>query len=481
MNLMLPGNPRYQPKSLQPFFGYDNLYRGVADVEIATLETLMELGIIPQEVWQSVDPQVFVRLRTIPTSLVDERERITKHDIRAWVQLAQEIINDTELKRWVHIPLTSFDALDTGRILQYQRAYIQALRPKIAEVVTLLAAMVRQYADQLQIGRTHGQHALPITVGFWLATIINRIVYNWEKMDEANSQLVGKISGAVGAHNAQVGLGISKLAEKGIIGDFESRVLAKLDLNPAPISTQILPPEPLAYFLFSSGLLSASLAQFGLDCRQLMRSEISEVAESFGTEQVGSSTMAHKRNPINFENLQAMWLKTKGELNKVLDTLLSEHQRDLVGSAVTRDFPIILVNLMQQLDTLCRKNDKGVPFLTRITIDPAACQRNFSQSAHLILAEPLYIALQMAGFSGDAHELVNHTVVPAAQKSGRLLIEELAELAQTNDELGVVFNNIPQEIMELLHHPESYIGDASERALEIAEEAEGLAREILAA
>lgn len=460
-NLILPGNPRYQPKEMKDFFGYDNLYHGLAQVEIATLETLGEIGIIPAEEMETLRPELKEKLLAIPTSQVDKIEKeITHHDVRAWIRKAQEIMNNA-LAQWVHIPLTSYDPLDTGRIIQFHSAYQKALKPSLKEVVGLLADLVEKFAGQLQIGRTHGQHALPITVGFWLATILQRILYNWKQMEIYSEGLVGKISGAVGAYNAQVGL---QLEQRCGSKTFEARVLEKLGLSPAKISTQILPPEPLAYFLFSCIMTSASFGQLGRDCRHLMRTEIAEVMESFEKDQVGSSTMAHKRNPINFENLEGMWLKTKNEFGKVLDTLISEHQRDLVGSCVVRDYPIILVNLQQQLNTLTRKNKQGTPFLSRISVDPKACQKNFNASSNLIiLSEPLYIALQMAGYQGDAHELVNRTLVPEAKITGLPLIEVLKNLPDGEK----IIEKIPGEVCRLLYQPENYTGKAEEKAKEI--------------
>ncbi len=417
---------------------------------------------IPAEELKTLQP-VIEKILDISTTEVDKIEReITHHDIRALVRKCQEIING-KLGRWVHIPLTSYDVIDTGRILQFKDAYEDVLSPAINEIVLLFVDHVGKLAGQVQIGRTHGQHALPITVGFWLATVLSRIVYNWQRMDFYCKGLVGKISGAVGAHNAQVGLKFT-----GREGEtFEDNVLDKIGLSPARISTQILPPEPLGYFLFSCCMLSATLAQFGRDCRHLMRSEIAEVAESFEGGQVGSSTMAHKRNPINFENLEGMWIKTKNEFGKVLDTLISEHQRDLVGSSVARDYPIILINLQQQLNTLLRENKDGVSFLARVTFHQDACQKNFEMRSHLILAEPLYIALQIAGYSGDAHEFVNRKLVPMAKEKNTSLVDVLEELALNDSDLQVVVNAIPEEVWTLLHHPEKYTGDAEKKALEI--------------
>lgn len=487
LNLVLPGNFRYQPKDLQPYFGYDHLYATAVEVEVATLEVLAEIGVITTDEIAALEQQcnndviilhqggdrdgeitgetVREALAFIRTSEIDRIERqVTHHDVRALVMKIQEIVGRL-LARWVHVPLTSYDPLDTGRILQFSRAYRNAIKPAAVRVVRILADKVKEFAAVLQIGRTHGQHALPITVGFWLATILSRIIANLEELDRFNSLLEGKISGAVGAHNAQIGL---KFAERCGKISFEERILAKLKLKPARISTQILPPERLAYFLFSATMLSAAFGQLGRDCRQLMRSEIGEVTEAFEEGQTGSSTMAHKRNPINFENLEGTWLKNKNEFGKVMDGLISEHQRDLVGSTLARDYPIILVNLQNQLNTLLREDKKTKqPFLVRISIDQTACRRNFGMNAHLILAEPLYIALQMAGYQGDAHHFVNHSLTPLAAKNRVPLIEVFEKWADDNPDLDQVRKRIPPELIELLYHPERYIGDAEEQSLAI--------------
>lgn len=437
----------------------------VGEVEIATMQVLGEIGIIPQESISLLTSGLMEKILAVSTTQVDIVEHTdTKHDIRAWVKIVQQIL-PVSLRRWVHVPLTSYDPLDTARVLQFIRAHNNVLRPCIKEVVVIFVDLIRKFSGQLQIGRTHGQHALPITVGFWLATILSRIIYNADAMKILADQLVGKISGAVGAYNAQVSLGISQRC--GFVS-FEELVLAKLGLKPAFISTQILPPEPLAYFLHSCIMLSATLGQFGEDARHLMRSEIEEVLERREAGAVGSSTMAHKENPINFENLVATWLKNRNEYGKVLDTLISEHQRDLTGSAIARDFPIMLVNLTQQLNTLLRQDKHGEPFLAKVSINPIACQRNFEKQAKIILAEPVYIALQMAGYEGDAHEFVMIQAVPLAKKEGISLIQAVQQIAQEKSDVKKALDAMPKDIVNLLHKPECYTGNAQEKALQIA-------------
>lgn len=474
-NLTLPGNPRYQPKNLQDIWGYDVLYRPVGEVELASLKVLAEIGVIPKSDIDKLTPLTEQNILEVLTTAVDETERKhTKHDIRAWVRLAQDKCTP-ELGRWLHVVLTSYDPLDTARALQFFRAHKQVLSPAIKQLIGIFIQLITKYAATLQIGRTHGQHALPVTVGFWFATILNRVLFNARQLDYHATGLVGKISGAVGAYNAQVGLGI---AERCGSKSFEEMVLDKLGLKPAPISTQILPPEPLAYFLFSCVMLSASLAQLGRDCRHLMRTEIAEIGEPFEQGQVGSSTMAHKRNPINFENLEGMYLRTKNEFGKVLDTLISEHQRDLVASSVYRDFPIIVVNLVQQLNTLLRTNATGNPFLARLAVDKNKCLQNFNMSSKIILAEPLYIALQMAGYIGDAHKLINEEVVPMVQKNNISLISEVRALALKNESLQKALDNIPDEVINLMYSPQEYTGFAKQKAMEIVVQADSYIRSL---
>lgn len=470
-NLMLPGNPRYQPKNLVPYFGYDNIASFLARVEIATMEVLGDIGVISKEDINLLTPHVSDRLLAITTTQMDEVERkVTKHDVRAWVRLAQEVIPEP-LRRWVHVPLTSYDGLSSAYALQFLEAHTNVVRPLVRKVIVLFAHKVETFADVVQIGRTHGQHAIPITVGFWFATILHRIALNAADLDKQSALLAGKISGPVGCYNSQVA---TRILEKCGDFSFEKRVLSKLGLQASAISTQIPPPEILANYLFAAIKLCAAFGQFGRDGRHLMRTEIAEIGEPFAVGQVGSSTMAHKRNPITFENLEGMWLRTKNEFGKVLDTLLSDHQRDLVGSCVMRDFPIIIVNLVQQLNTLLRENDKGVPFMGRIDVDIDALRASMKAQSDVIMAEPIYLALQMAGYKGDAHELVNHRAMRLVMRNEISLIDAVKEVALEDEQVALALRNISPDMLELFGQPARYVGLAKEKALEIVGKARSL-------
>lgn len=170
--------------------------------------------------------------------------------------------------------------------------------------------------------------------------------------------------------------------------------------------------------------------------------------------------MAHKRNPISFESAEGLWRMISGFYQGVFNCLISDHQRDLVGSSEMRNFPAIVVLCQQQIERMNRT-------LPKITIDQEALLKNFNLAKNLIMAEPIYLALQMYGYEKDAHELVNHTLVPRAKESGDDLITELIILAQEENEIEEVLSRIPEEILDILSEPSLYIGKAAIKTMEV--------------
>lgn len=462
----LPGNPRYQPVSLIPFFGYDNTARFLIEVEWALLEALADIEIIPKKESRLLTDRLKQKLiKKITMTLIDEREKkVTKHDIRALVQLMQESMPKS-LRKWVHFSATSYDIIENARIIAYKKAFREVTFPAMINLIENLYSKTKEFSSELQIGRTHGQHALPITVGFWMATILSRFLDVAKEIKEAEGKLVGKFSGAVGAYNAQVALRLDSLSQERFDMTFEELVLSKIGLKPSAISTQILPMNHLARFLHEHVLFSGNLAQFGRDCRHLQRSEISEIAEAFDSSQVGSSTMAHKRNPITFENTEGIFEIVSIEYQKVFRCLISEHQRDLVGSSIMREFPGIVVLTQYQIERIGK-------VLPKITVDKKALNRNFDMSEKMIMSELLYLTLQLYGYKGDAHELVNHTLVPRVKRSNLSLVNELVNLAQEEDEIADILSKIPKELLDLLSDPQMYTGKAEIKTKEILEQAE---------
>ena len=468
--LIMPGNPRYQPDSIIPFWGYDNLVKPLVDVEWALLKVLVKLETIPPEAAIYLTEDVLQKLHVeITTTLQDAIENgITHHDIVALVEAMKEalrrILGEEKASlfdRYIHLLATSYDIIDSARILAYKQTFCKATLPSMMILISSLREKVLKFSKTVQVGRSHGQHGEPITVGFWLATILERMVNITEHMITNESELKGKFSGAMGACNSQAALGIEKKTQKMFGKSFEEIVLEELGLEPGPISTQILLPEPLARFLFEYTLLSGALAQLGTDIRQLARSEIKEVIEGFTKDQAGSSAMSHKRNPIRSEGVVGLHTIIKSEFHKVMDTLLSEHNRDATGMSVMREFPGIVVFVQKQIDVM----NKVIPDLY---INKEALKRNFDMNRHLILSEEVHLALILAGYKGDAHHFVNHTLVPISESSGNHLIDELLKLAAEDTELATAVRNIPPRLIELLRSPENVTGKAEDKALAVA-------------
>lgn len=454
-NFMMPGNPRYQPLSLVEFFGYDHLVRPMIELELALLDSLAEVKIIPAKLLKSLSPVTRQSLLRITTTEIDEQERKTRHDVKALTDVMMERLpSDAEgLKPWIHFSATSFDIRDSAMILLYRRSYEEVVRRTLKTVLVLMVEKVERYAKTPQIGRTHGKHAMPITAGFWLATILARWLDCALRLNEKADSLVGKFTGIVGAYNAQLLFGLTK---QGISPTFEERVLRKVGLEPALISTQILPPEPLDDFLHAYVLLSGALAQFARDCRHLMRSEIGEVREQFTGKQTGSSTAPHKRNPITYENIEGIHILVRNAYQNVLANLNSEHQRDLVGSSVSRQFPEIVVLTQYQLE-------QTLKVIQTMEIDETALQKNLAQEKHIFMSEALQLALRQAGFEGDAHAFINHEVVPKATPS-----KPIHQVILEMHKLDAIRERIPIHVWHALENPLSYTGRAEQKALEVA-------------
>lgn len=463
LNLAMAGHWRYAPSALHDLFGKDNHYRLAIRVEIALLHVLGQIGFIPAADIALLTPDLEADLLTITTTQVDQRERKTNHDIRALVQLMQERM-PSKLVPYVHFGLTSYDVIETAESLRMRMAH-EMVKKMTGQLIRQLANRVHEHAATLQIGRTHLQHALPITVGFWLATILHRLIYNIRQADVFADALVGKISGAVGAYNAQFGFGI--LEKCGDVS-FEVRLLAHLGLKPAPISTQILPPEPMTDYLYSVLKLSAALCQLGNDGRILMASEIGEIKELREAGAAGSSTMAHKDNPITLENTVGMYEKSVGEFMKLMFLFVSDLQRDLTGSSVMRDRVILIINLVSQLSRLLAEKD-GKSFIQRLEVNAEACRRNLGLKGSQILAEPMYLILGWVGFSGDAHKLVSDEVVPRTDGGRKSIVEATrAALGDKFPDQADLLDAVPQDMLRLLENPGMYSGRAEQKALQIA-------------
>ncbi|MHC1600322.1 MAG: lyase family protein, partial [Candidatus Methanospirareceae archaeon] len=309
--------------------------------------------------------------------------------------------------------------------------------------------LARQEKETVQIGRTHGQHAEPITFGFALAQYVNRWGSQILKIKEASENLVGKFSGAVGAYNA-TSLVVDDPEE------FEREVLSALNIKPAAISTQIVPPEPMSDFIHAVISSFSVLANFCDDMRHLQRSEIGEVMERVVLEQVGSSTMPHKRNPIGFENVKSLWKKFMPHVVTMHLDQISEHQRDLTNSASQRYTQELLVAF-----DYCVRRLQSIS--ERLEVDRERMKENFVMAKDAIVAEPLYILLSYYGHP-DAHEYVRRKSFQAYEEN-----KSLREVVECDDEILSYLRKFTGEQKEKVFDAEKYVGIAAEKTEKIVD------------
>lgn len=451
-SLQMPGDPRYQPDPLKPFLGYDMWAGWLIVVEWAWMLALAHLGVMPARDAKLLTPRrLKLLLECITTKLQDDREYGrdnkpgTRHDIKALIELMRRLL-PRPLHRWLHYSATSYDIISTAYALIAKTVFEQVVWPKLVEVDGLWRQRIAEHVSTLQMGRTHLQHALPITAGFWLATLHSRYVSCANMALRLVRRVPGKFSGMVGTYAAQDVLVGKRQAEK--------TILQILGLPGAPVTTQIAPPEAMARFYLELLLLSGSLANFGEDVRKLQANEYGEVM-TFGST---SSTGAHKTaNPIAAENACGMHANIIAEAMKVQLTLSSDFQRDLRWSSVMRSFGAVIVYLYQQLTSVER-------MLKTMSINVEACDRNFWLTGSKVTAELLHLSLQRAGY-GDSHRIVNQELVPMLNDCS--MAGDLGGAAEAYIDHGHcaafrrAWRRIPPHVKTLIANPDRYTGRAS--------------------
>ncbi|MEK6808385.1 MAG: lyase family protein, partial [Nanoarchaeota archaeon] len=281
--------------ALSPYLSEEGFIKYLAKVESALVKVHSKRGVCSKSIVEEVANACLI---VTAEEVYEEEDRI-KHNIRALVNCIKKHISDSA-KPFVHFTATSYDIIATADALRFKEFTNDALLGMLIELEKTLISIAEREKATLQIGRTHGQFAEPITYGFAIAQYVSRLGGRILEIERTANNLRGKFSGAVGAYNS-----LSLLfpdAEK-----FEEEIMNELGLTPSPISTQIAEPEYITDFMHSIISTFGVIANLADDMRHLQRSEISEIAEFFDDKQVGSSTMPQKRNPINFENVKSMW------------------------------------------------------------------------------------------------------------------------------------------------------------------------------
>ncbi len=425
-------------RTLGPYLSAAAVIRYQARVEGALALAMADTKIIDRAV---ADEIARAADQVTPQEVADEETR-TRHDVRALVNVIRAHVSE-EARRYVHLGATSYDIVDTANALRYRECVDRVIVPALARLVARCIAIAEAEAEVPQIGRTHGRHAEPVTFGFAVASYVSRLGDRTQALAAVARRLPGKLSGAVGAYNA-LGL-LTPTSPRAL----EKRFLRSLGLDPRPISSQIVEPEPWTDLAHACATALGVMANMADDMRHLGRTEIGEVAESFAAGQVGSSTMPHKRNPVSFENVKSIW---KVMAPRVLTTYMdqiSEHQRDLTNSASQRFLGELLAATAYAAGRLAASLDG-------MRVDHDRLKANLAMSRGSIVAEPLYVLLAKYGHT-DAHEAVRRVTLEA-ERTGRTVLEIAA---QDEDLRGYLKKLTPAE-RRICERPEEYIGIAPE-------------------
>lgn len=416
-----------------------------SEVEAALAMTLAEFGVCSKE----IADEIHAASKKVTAEDVYEEEKTTRHDIKALVNVIKSNISD-EAKPYVHFGATSYDIIANAQVLQMRDATNNIILPRLRELLSVLVKLAEKYADTPQIGRTHGQHGVPITFGFAVAQYVSRLGNSIKAIEDLSASLVGKFSGATGAYNA-----LSVFVDDPL--KFEQSVLDKIGLKPSEASTQIAPPEFIIRLIDEMVIASGILANIGHDMRHLARTEIAEVREKFEAGQTGSSTMAHKMNPWNFENLISMHKQMLSQQLNANLNITSEHQRDLTDSANSRFYvlvPAILANMAKRASRI----------MSKIEVNEEQMQKNLKLTGGAIAAEPLYLLLEKHGHT-TAHETAKRIAHNALEKS-----TTLAEEVQKDSEANGYWNKFSDKEKQIIQNPEKhYLGLAAQKAKSIAQ------------
>jgi adenylosuccinate lyase len=327
-----------------------------------------------------------IRKATFTVEAVNERERVTDHDMAAFVDVLASSAG--EAGRWIHFGLTSSDVLDTALALQL-RAVGEVIVPGARALVLALATRAREHEHTLCVGRTHGVHAEPTTFGVKLAGFAFEANRNALRLERAFAQVVvGAISGAVGTYAATS-------------PEFEARVLERLDIKREDVSTQVVARDRHAELLSAIALAGAGLERFATEVRHLQRTEVREVEEPFRAGQKGSSAMPHKRNPIKSEQISGLARVLRGNAQAALENVALWHERDISHSSVER---VILPDSTILLDYL---QARTIALVEGMKVNEERMRENLELTHGALFSQRVLLALVEVGMSrDDAYRIV---------------------------------------------------------------------------
>ena len=345
-------------------------------VELAVCESLTEHGIVPQ-----ADMAVIRDKAGFDADRIAEIEKTVGHDVIAFVTSVAEQIGPAA--RHVHYGLTSSDVVDTAQALRTVRA-ADMLLAGVDRLAEVLRRQALEHRDTVMVGRTHGIHAEPTSLGLKFAGWYTEARRNRSRLEAAREEIrYGKISGSVGTY-AHLG------------PEIEAAVLARLDLNPEVVSTQVVPRDRLATFMSALGVLASSIDRIATEIRHLQKSDVREVEEPFGRGQKGSSSMPHKRNPIQCENVCGLARVVRGHVQAALENVALWHERDISHSSVER---IIVPDATILCDFMLARITR---VLDGLLVYPERMKQNMEITRGLIYSQAVLLVLTESGMERDA-------------------------------------------------------------------------------
>ncbi len=397
--------PRYSRPDMVAIWSPETKFRIWFEIEAHACDAMAKLGVIPQAnadaVWKAKDVAFDV-------ARIDEIEAVTKHDVIAFLTHLAEHVGSDEA-RFVHQGMTSSDVLDTCFNVQLTRA----ADILIADMNLLLAALKRraiEHKDTLRVGRSHGIHAEPTTMGLTFARFYAEMDRNLRRLKTAREEIAtGAISGAVGTF-------------ANIDPRVEEHVCEKLGLMPEPISTQVIPRDRHAAFFAALGVVASSIENVATEVRHMQRTEVLEGAEFFSAGQKGSSAMPHKKNPVLTENLTGLARTIRMAVIPAMENVTMWHERDISHSSVERAIgPDTTITLDFALHRLTGVIDK-------MLIYPDNMLANMNKFSGLVMSQRVLLALTQAGVSReDSYKMVQRNAMKVWEEGKDFKTELLAD------------------------------------------------------
>ena len=385
--------PRYTTKEMGKIWGDENKFAKWLEVEKAVALAQAELGMIPEKAAKDINTKSRFDIKKI-----EEIESKTHHDVIAFLTDVSSHLGDSS--KYLHYGLTSSDVGDTALSLQILDA-AEVVEKKMIKFLDLLKKKAKEYAHTVMVGRTHGIHAEPVTLGLKFCMYAFEMSRNLERLTAAQrSMSYGKISGAVGTYantNPQL----------------EEKVCAILGLKPAPVSTQIIQRDRHAQIVSALAITGATLEKLALEVRNLQRTDVKELEEPFAKGQKGSSAMPHKKNPILCERIGGLARVLRSNTITAMENIVLWHERDISHSSAER---VILPDSFAILDYIL---DKAYFVIDGLGVIENNMKRNLMKYGGIIFSQRVLLALIDKGMDrDDAYLIVQSTAHDAWNNEG---------------------------------------------------------------